>query len=316
MLKTKIFFIILHILLGLFFSGFSVIAEESQSINNLKAGTETFRPDGTSCEFSAEEKKYLSELKKRGKIIIASRIITDVYKPQPKGMAKGFNYSLASSFAEYIGVDLEVKVVSFKDYFSKDGNVPERVKTDGNFSYTPDLINQVDMYVDTITIIPWRQKLLRMIKIIPTRIMIITRKGEEINELKELGDKSISILKNSSYEVRIREIQKELGINPKIVFADDTPADTLLVVNGFADVSLLDANRVIKSIGKYYNLNVSLPASDIQYLSWAVNKNNRILSSILEKYIASARKSGLMNRLWYDHFGITLEEYYDLLKIN
>jgi len=273
---------------------------------------ESLKKSTAAINFTEREKEYISKLKKN-KLKIACRKKTTVYEPQKDGTAEGFQYLLAKSFADYLGVDLEIQSVTFDDYFNKDGKVPEVVKTDKNYSYTPDLIEKVDIYVDSITILPWREKLLRFIKTIPTIQLVVTRKGEEIKTLSGLKEKVISVMPQTSHAARLKQIELKLGAKFKYF---ETATSALMmdaVVNKKADITLWDSNQVIYLLKREKHLSVSIPASEIQHLAWAVKKSNETLASILEKYLEYAEKSGLMNKLWLTNYDISLKEYKKLL---
>jgi len=177
----------------------------------------------------------------------------------------------------------------------------------------PDLIKEVDLYVDTITSLPWRVKLLRLINTIPTKQMILTRKGEEIKSLQELKGKVISVQPETSYATRLKELEKELNTKFKYLFVKKTHDTSDAVSQKKADALLKDSNGAMKLIKEYDNLSISIPASKVQYLAWAVKKDNEILASVIEKYLDYSRKSGLMGKFWLTDYAITLTEYNKLL---
>jgi len=286
--------------------------KKTELVENQPVKISVEKPKNT-INFTKIEREYISKLKKKKILKIASREKKTVYEPQKDGTAKGFNYLLVKSFTDYLGIELEVKTVSFSDYFNKDGKTPEIAKTEINYSYTPDLIKEVDLYVDSITILPWREKLLRFVKIIPTMQLIITRKGEKIKTLEELKGKLIAVTPQTSYAERLKEI--EIQLNTKFKYFETATTDLMMeaVANKKADLTLRDSNRVIYLIKSGKQLSVNIPASEVQYLAWALKKDDETLASILEKYIEYAEKNGIMNKFWVTNYEISLQEYKKLL---
>ncbi len=265
-------------------------------------------------QFTKEEEAYIRQIKEKGRLVIATREKLTIYTPLPDGSAEGIHYNLAKSFADFLGIELKIMDVMFKDYFSIDGKTPEKVFTDPTYSYTPDLIKEVDVYADTLTILPWREKLLRFIEIAPTRIMLITRKGDEINAIQELDGKKVATVFETSYYTKLREIEKDYDISLEFSLVEDSELIFDYVAEGKADFSARDANLTILHLKNYKNLNVSMPISGIQIIGWAVGKDNEILESILRKYIEYAKTSGLIDQYWREVYGISMEEYHHLIE--
>jgi len=264
--------------------------------------------------FSNDEILYLEELKKRGELLVASRIREDSYEPQKDGTIKGFNYLLVKSMGDLFGFKIKVQVVSFNDYYKIDGKFPERVKIDKFFKYVPDLIKTVDVYVDTITVLEWRSKLFQQVKTVPTKIMLLTKKRNKIDNLRLLNGKSFAFRKNSSYEKQINDIEKIFKIKVKKIAYKSSLDSIKALKDGNVDAIFADANRAIKIVKKNKSLIISKGISSIQYLSWGVKKDNRLLISILTKYLDYAKNSGKMNEIWENSYGISLAEYYDIVR--
>jgi len=265
-------------------------------------------------KFTETEKEYIEILENRGKLLVAMRQKTNVYDPQEDGQIKGFNYLLAKSFTDFLNIDLEVRIVQFNEYFMLDGIVPIEAKEDDSFSFTPDLINEVDIYCDSLTILPWREKLLQFIKTAPVRQLALTRPGEEINSIEEMADKTWIVPRNTSYETRAHEILTEYDMNPEVVYIDNSQDYAPFLWNEIGDVTFRDSTRAIHDVVEN-GLSLCIPVSDIQYLGWAVRKDNEILASILQKYLDYANSSEVLNDIWYDDFNMTFFEYLKMLDL-
>jgi len=266
-------------------------------------------------DFTDEELSYLKEFQNKGVITIATRESQTVYFPQANGEIKGFHYHLAQSFADYINVELKMKIVEFSDYFKKNGIVPENVKFDTQIKYSPDLFKEVDLYCDNITILPWREKLMRFVKLIPIRVIIVTRENEEITDPLQLNGKKIVVQHNTTYEACFKILEETYDLEVDYLFVESSSEASNAVSKGWADVTAKDSNKAISEMMTYDNLEVGLPISELQYSAWVVQMDNELLASILEKYFEYAMESGILDRLWHDEYGISLREYSELLDI-
>ncbi|MBN2122887.1 MAG: transporter substrate-binding domain-containing protein [Deltaproteobacteria bacterium] len=260
--------------------------------------------------FTDEERAYLAALRETGKITIATRISDHVYFPKEDGTIEGFYYKMAKALAECIGVDLEVRVVKWADYFSKDGNFPSRVRTDRDFVYTPDLIKEVDIYVDAFTLYPWREKILGLIKLFPIKTMAVTRKGEELADIEGLCKRTLAVQPQSTYADTFREIEKKLGTTFAYLEVETFFDGLEAVSEGRADVTCMDSHDAW--IVRYENLTLSIPLSDIQHICWMVKKDNVLLSSVIKKFFFYTQESGLFDRYWVEAYKIP---FYRYLKI-
>jgi len=271
--------------------------------------------ENVTLEFTEEEKAFIEELQIVGVLKVATREIETVYKIDENGESDGFNYHLLKAFADYIEVGLDLKVVEFSDYFKREGVVADRVKTDPDYSYTPDLLKEVDLYCDVISVVPWRKKLFDYIEITPVRQLLIHRSDEEYKSIEDIDGKSFALKTDTSYEYRLREIEDQLGIDVEYIQVATTYDQMVSVSIGHGDLTIKDSNIAIKEVADFENLTVGIPLADVQFQGWAVRKDNKVLQSIIGKYIEYAQKTGLYNRLWYDEFGVTLNEYLWILDV-
>ncbi len=266
--------------------------------------------------FTPEEKEYIDSLKSRGYITASVRLRDTIYMPMESGEIYGYNYKLAKSFTENIGVELRTRIVEFSDLFSTGGKVPEEVHTNPDFSYSPDLLDEVDFYIDTLTILPWRSKLVSFVDTIPTKILIVSRTGEEISRIEDLKGKEIVTLENSSLHTQFKKIENKHNFSLDYIYEEKIGTWFQKISEGTGDVTARDANMTIFELRNFENLNVSIPISDAQMLAWAVKKDNLVLKSILDKYLDFARDSGLFNKYWMDDYSISLSDYLGLLDID
>lgn len=259
------------------------------------------------------EKNTIENIQSKGYISIAVRPVSTVYEKSGPNIT-GYNYELIENLANELNVDLKVTIVNnISDYFKTNGSVPDDIITNNSYSYTPDLLENVDIYVDTITRLKWRENLINFITFVPIKEMTFHNKNVNIQTKSDLADKKIAVQKESSYYTTIMELEDQTGVKFNLLLVDSIE-DTLAMVNsGEADVALMDSNRLFLEVKNYDNIQVGPPVTDVKYVGWAVQKGNDGLRSLLEKYINETIDMGLLNEYWLNNYAISFYDYYTLI---
>lgn len=260
-----------------------------------------------------EEIQYLSDLKSQRKLRVALRETPFVYYIED-GESKGFHYSMVEEFANMFELELEPVITNFQNYWTIDNIVPDEIKENDNFSYTPDLINDVHIYTDNITVLPWREKLVDFITIHPIREVLIHKKDLVINDFSDLdGLRAVLMLESSSF-LTLEKITTQTGYVINISTVEDSNDRIDHVDNNLADFTVLDINRAVIEVEKYDTLKVGIPISDVKYIGWAVKKDNDILASILNKYFHYIKVNGQFDDMWSAYYPIDFIDYMKLLS--
>lgn len=264
-------------------------------------------------DLTDKEKECIGRFLSKGKITIATRISDHVYFPTDHGVIKGLYYNMAKNFADFFELQLDVRTVKWSDYFSKDGEFPNQVRTDADFTYTPDLIKEVDIYVDAFTIYPWREKILKMIKFFPTKTVAITRQGEELSNVSDLKGKILAVHPQSTYSDTFREIEKILNTKFNYLKINSFLEGLEAVSTKRADVACMDSHDAW--ITRYENLNMSIPLTVIQYICWIVEKDNDTLASIIRKFFYYSMETGRFDKYWFENYNIEFSMYLKMIYL-
>ncbi len=265
--------------------------------------------------WTAEEITFIKRLNKKGSIKIATKISTAVYDPQNDGSIKGFHYNVFKGFSDLAKIKIEVKLVAWNDYFYKEGYDLEKVKVDATYSYTPTLIENVDIYIDGITVLPWREKMFDIIRFVPSRQMVVSRKNLLPKKSNDLKNKSCAMVKNTSMEFNLNKIKKENNISFTYIYTEDFDAMDRMVSEGKADFTVYDSDRAFAALQTYNNLTIAMPVSQTEIMGWAINSKNRVLKSVLEKYLKFAQNTAILDKYWKASYGVTFIEYLKILKL-
>ncbi len=106
----------------------------------------------------------------------------------------------------------------------------------------PDLFNEVDIYADNLTHLPWRSQILNQIEGVPVSTVIVQKKGSQIENMKDLDGMTVALNRDTSYEVILNNIIKEYGINVGIYDVVNDVGAFEAVVDGLADVTITDSD--------------------------------------------------------------------------
>ncbi len=148
-------------------------------------------------------------LKEKDAFVVAMRQVEAVYVVNDDEIS-GFHYRLIHNFADQFGLNLEVKTVDISDYWKDETGDVEKVQTDPTYAYNPVLFDEVDIYCDSLTVVPWRKKLVQFIEVYPSREFVVNSKGLKIQTLEDLKGKKIAITMAGSYRDTMRKLKKNL----------------------------------------------------------------------------------------------------------
>jgi len=265
--------------------------------------------------WTEEERAYIRALHQKGSITIATKISSAVYMPQEDGSIRGFHYNVLKEFAELADIAVDIRLVSWSDYFYKEGEDVERVKTDPEYAYVPTLIEQVDLYVDGITALPWREKLFDILKFVPSRQLVVVRKENAPLTIQELHNTRCAMVKDTSMELNLQNIARENTIEVTFLYTENFDAMDKMVADGDADFTVYDSDRAFAACYRYDNLTVAMPVSDIEIMGWAINKERAVLKKVLEKYLKYAQETAILDKYWKQEYGVSFIEYLKILKL-
>jgi len=231
----------------------------------------------------------IAKIKKRGKLIV----ITDfnsidyfIYRGQPLG----YHYELVKQFAESIGVELEIKVShSLETTFESLNN------------------NECDIIAMGLTVTKERKTFLQFTNpLLKTRQVLVQRKPKNWyklsrNELEdtlirsalELVNKKIVVEKNSAFCDRLRSLSDEIGDTIEFIGDDENLTSELIkqVSEGKIDYTISDEYVAMVNQTYYSNIDIKMPISFEQNISWAVRKESKNLLIAINKWLSDYKSN-------------------------
>jgi len=260
----------------------------------------------------------VDEIKSSGKIVA----ITDynstnyfVYRGRPMG----YQYELLQSFANYLGVKLEVIV-------SND--------LDKTFTYLQD--GDCDIIAVNLTVTKERSKRINFTE--PhsqTRQVLVQRKPDgwrtmsrrqiEARLLKnqlDLAKKTIYVQKGSIYFDRLQTLSDEIGDSIQVVELPNYETEQLIKLVAEGEIEYTVCDEIVGLVNKTYfpNIDVSTAISFPQNLAWAVRKGDDELRNTINAWLIDFKKTAKYRYTFNKYFknsrsvSIVQSEYYSNLS--
>ena len=240
----------------------------------------------------------MEHILRTGKLTVLTRNNANCYYLY-RGQPMGFEYDLASRFADYLGVRLEIQLAD-----QWDGMIPSIQNGQG------------DIIAANMTITPQRQKhVLFSEGYLPVRQHVIGRRSEgDMNTAAALNGRTVHVRRGTSYQERLEELVRQ-GVDLRIFLHDDMPTEELIRMVASGDIELTAADSHIAKLNRrYYPKAVPVLAiSDTQQLGWAVHPDATELRDRINAFFRTIKSDGLFDTIYARYF--TNLEWYDYVDL-
>lgn len=228
----------------------------------------------------------LDEIKKRGYMIVATE---DDYKPfefVQDGKPMGFDHELLDVFKKTVSFEVKQEIIPWTGLLAG-------VST-----------GKYDVAVTAALITKERAKSLDFsMPIADATHYFVKRKGDtSIKEIKDLNGKTLGIQAGSGLLQRLPELEAMLaktgGKIGKVIEYTSYPEayqDLALKRTDFVINTIININALVKEKPAVFE--VGLPVSGKSYPAWAVQKGNKELLELLNKFFAEQRANGTVAKL-------------------
>jgi membrane-bound lytic murein transglycosylase F len=204
----------------------------------------------------------------------------------------GFQYEMIKSFSNSIGVELVV--INEEDI--KDGMTElTKGKCDVLVSLRP-VVND--------STLPVRY----LIPIISTRLMLVQRTDsmgkKQINKQYELDKNTLTLKVNSLYMERLKDLSGEVAAEISFQQVAKKTLDDMvrMVSEEKCDYTVCPEYLAGRLTKRYPNIDISLPLSFKQDLSWSVNRHSAVLYEQLNSFLEDFVLSPEYQRLYQQYF--------------
>ena len=237
----------------------------------------------------------LEKVLEKGELTILSRNGPTTFYEGPNGMT-GFEYSLAKSFADELGVELKIQ---------NEDNLGILIESIGSA--------RGDLGASGLSITSKREQKVRFTRpYMEVKQQLIYRAGtEKPKSIEDLIGADILVIANSAHAERLRELQKDY---PELRWREQIDLEMLdlvsLVHSGEAQYAIVDSNAFEINSNIYPQARVAFDISEAQSLAWAFPiDTDDSLFRLADDFLARAEEDGRLAKI-SDHF------YGHIAKVN
>lgn len=221
-----------------------------------------------------------------------------VYRGEPMG----YQYELLKSFADFIGVKLEIKIINDLESSFKCINIKE-----------------CDMIALGLTVTKDRSKIVDFSSPLnQTRQMLVQRKPKNwrkmatMDEIEskllrntlDLAGKTIHIQKNTIFKTRLKTLSNEIGANINIVEHPNARVEELIDMVNKGEIEYTISDEYIALVNqKYYpDIDTKTPVSFPQNIAWAVRKGATNLLDTINYWLDDFKQTRTSAYLYNKYF--------------
>lgn len=233
----------------------------------------------------------LEQIQASGELVVISRNGPTTYYEGQSGYT-GFEYTLASAFADYLGVQLKVKEV--EDL----GQMIDEVGHGGHFAaagltVTERRKHKVDFALPYLEV---------------NQELVYHTDSAKPKSIADLLGKRIVVISNSAHSERLRQLQRDY---PALTWEERSDVEMLdlleMVHNQKIDYAVLDSNAIELNSSLYPKAKVAFSISEAEELAWAFPiSDDKSLISAANDFLSGFKASGALVDLKervYGHLG-------------
>ncbi len=239
----------------------------------------------------------LEKIKQSGKIRLITNMGETTYHLY-NNTPMGFEYDLASKYAQFLNVDLDVITPGWNDMF----NYLETGK--GDFIAASLTITQPRLEKATFSI-PYLSVQQRL---------VYHNDNQKIERIEELVGKTIHVRRGTSYQNRLKNL-RATGLNFNYILHDNTATKDFIsmVAKKEIDYTIADSNIAYLNRRYYPDIIVGIPFHQKGYHGWATKKKDIELQKSINRFLVQAQKDGTLKIIYNRYYNnIDVFNYYDI----
>ena len=220
-----------------------------------------------------------------------------VYKGQPMG----FQYELLKAFADDMGVELKIFVSNNLEETFQGLNKSKYDLVAKNLTATKERAELIDF---TEPLALTRQVLVQRLPDGAENMSPAEIEKLMVKEQLDLAGKTIHVQKNTVFVQRLKNLSDEIGAPITIVEDTIYGVEQLiaLVASGEIDYTVCDENVGLVNQKYYKGIDVSIPISFNQKISWAVRKNTPEWKDYIDQWIVNYKETNEYKFLYFKYF--------------
>ncbi|MDY6825261.1 MAG: membrane-bound lytic murein transglycosylase MltF [Thermodesulfobacteriota bacterium] len=221
-----------------------------------------------------------------------------IYKETPMG----FEYELASAFADYLGVGLETKTPGWNGLIAY-VNAGKGDFIAAGMTATRKRESMVDFSEGYMTI---------------QQQVIVHKSNYAINDISDLNGRTVHVRKGTTYQQRLEEL-KAAGLKVTISLHENVPTEELIedVSNRTIAITIADSNIARLNRRYYPEIRIAFPIEEEQQLAWAVAEGDRALRTTINDFFKTIKTTGQFAKIYNRYYAaIDTFDYFDLKKFH
>ena len=245
--------------------------------------------------------RSLEEIKKSGKLVVITRNAPTTYYIDRDGEKAGIEYDMVVSFARYIGVEPEFKMIP------SIAGILEAVDE-----------GKGDIAAAGLTNTPGRSGHFQIGPVYQrVRQLVVARRGGiQPRSIDELAKAKLVVVAGSSHEERLVSLRAD---HPDLAWEsnDSLDAEQLLEEVWLGEIDCTVADDNIFRINRRYfpELVATMSTKDPEPLAWFLQRNSRGLRKAINKWFEGFSESGELQLLLEKYYGyVELFDYVDTRK--
>ncbi|HIF17789.1 MAG TPA: membrane-bound lytic murein transglycosylase MltF [Cycloclasticus sp.] len=232
----------------------------------------------------------LQRVMQRGELVVFTRVDPTTYSLDDSGKQQGFEYELASLFAEQLGVRVR---------FALPKQFHHILQLSSN--------SEADFSAAGLSVTPNRQQ---VIKFTPayyevTQQVVYHYRSRRPKSIKYLKDSFFEVLAGTSHAENLRRLKKS---KPSLSWNEAYDTNILelvsMVNNGLLDYTIADSNQFQIFRSQFPQLNVAFDISEPEKIAWAFPKGaDNSLYNEAVKFLNGLKQTGVLSQLQDKYFG-------------
>ena len=232
----------------------------------------------------------------RGELVVLTRVDPTTYMLN-KSESYGFEYELASLFADSLGVNIRF---TFADKFQQLLQLTSKHEADfvaAGLSVTPERKRQLHFTPPYYEV---------------TQQIIYHYRTRRPKSISQLSSPFFEVLAGSSHAENLRKISTS---HPKLSWdevTDSTVLELVSMVNDhLLDYTIVDSNQFKLIHSQYPNLNIAFNISKPEKIAWAfpLSEDHSLYNEAV-KFLSEIKSNGVLNQLQDKHFGYSKQLNY------
>ena len=242
----------------------------------------------------------IEQIQESGTLVVASRNGPTTFYEYEQAYS-GFEYVMAAAFAEYLGVELEIREIDGLDQLLNAAVSRDIHIAAAGLTVTPRRLEKVAFSTPYMKV---------------TQQLIYHANSSRPKSIEDVIGKQIVVIANSSHAERLRELKKQ---HPDLTWEERYGVEMLdlleLVHTKQVDYVVVDSNSVEMNMGLYPKAKSAFALSEPENLAWALTKTpDHSLLAATNAFLSQFKESGKLadiKQSFYGHLGHI--EYSDAL---